>query len=119
MRTGGWKQQKTLQPLLSEGRLSCPISTRPKLLGILDLFIAFILFKNSTVRTPLQHYRGLSTVVDSRVACVQPKIYLLMAGGGWYLNGDLILGDLPECPIMGDTPANTVESYMIITILIT
>jgi len=64
---------------------------------------AFILFKNSTVRTPLKHYRGLSTAVDSRVACVQPKIHLLMAGDGWYLNGDLILGDLPEGPIMGDT----------------
>ncbi|KAH7184676.1 uncharacterized protein B0J16DRAFT_398092 [Fusarium flagelliforme] len=60
---------------------------------------AFILFRNSTVRTSLKDCRGLYTVVDSRVACVQPKIHLLMTGCGWYLNGNLVLGDLPEATL--------------------
>jgi hypothetical protein len=77
---------------------------------------AFIPFRNSTVRTSLKHYRGLSTIIDSRVACVQPKIHedlgvAFVDGWGWYVNGTLIPSDIPEGLILGNSLARTVDIH--------
>ncbi|RBR11220.1 uncharacterized protein FIESC28_09104 [Fusarium coffeatum] len=77
---------------------------------------AFIPFRNATVRTSIKRYKGLSTVIDSRVACVQPRIHdglgvAFVEGWGWYLNGTFIPNDMPEGLIGGDSAGNTADLH--------
>ncbi|KAF9770011.1 hypothetical protein IL306_012486 [Fusarium sp. DS 682] len=73
---------------------------------------AFVPFLNSTIRTSMKRFAGIATVVDSRVACVRPKIHdgfsvALTQERRWLLNGTLTPEVLPEGLILGDSPAMT------------
>ncbi|KAJ4127693.1 hypothetical protein NW768_007964 [Fusarium equiseti] len=77
---------------------------------------AFLPFRNATVRTSIRCYKSLSTVVDSRVACVQPRIHdglgvAFVEGWGWYLNGTFVPNDMPEGMIGDDSAGSTPDMH--------